>query len=570
MTSEVENTSSPPLMIPKLVESPAVEDGLNLADGVLVFNAARLGEFQEIIDKLNEKPNMWPSVLALRDRDGHSLLHWACLFNATDFVRISCEEAGSLTWVDARSTNGQTAFMWACIKGHVETMKLLYHSFDANIVFADSLRADAFILAVQHHQYNAVLLLQKWLGRIGDAKDVSGCSAVHWAAYKGDLLMLRILHYLRADMNAIDNQGMSPLHRAAGEGWTEAAVFLRQHCGADPRLVNTKGESPVDIAKRLGNKALLLGMTLSDEELKEQGNGPLGSRWSLPLIFVVILSTTIISFFSDFFPETAFWLRLLFVFTIVVIIFTYSDLLVSDPGFIAPRPPGKSAVEELQAQLDDTNDKTSLYTDLNVNKLCVTCWEVKDVDRRMKHCAVCDKCVESFDHHCGWINNCVAEKNHREFVIMVFAVWLGMVLFVYISVSQAWRASVSLLEFLWMKPLVAPLWIVHLLVVPWLCILLGSQIRSIAINMNTNELMNMHRYAHFWEGPLQVFAQTDISNHVHGENCNHERPVPQRKFRNPFDQGGMVANCMHFWFRRTRYQKLSSREIEMTHVAHVV
>lgn len=37
------------------------------------------------------------------------------------------------------------------------------------------------------------------------------------------------------------------------------------------------------------------------------------------------------------------------------------------------------------------------------------------VSSTAKHCAVCDKCVIGFDHHCRWLNTCVGEKNYRRF-----------------------------------------------------------------------------------------------------------------------------------------------------------
>ncbi|XP_042379888.1 probable protein S-acyltransferase 22 [Zingiber officinale] len=42
-----------------------------------------------------------------------------------------------------------------------------------------------------------------------------------------------------------------------------------------------------------------------------------------------------------------------------------------------------------------------------------------------KHCRVCDKCVDGFDHHCRWINNCIGRKNYKRFfILMVFALLL--------------------------------------------------------------------------------------------------------------------------------------------------
>ncbi|CAL4914540.1 unnamed protein product [Urochloa decumbens] len=54
-----------------------------------------------------------------------------------------------------------------------------------------------------------------------------------------------------------------------------------------------------------------------------------------------------------------------------------------------------------------------------VEKECSTCKITRPA--RAKHCRICDKCVARFDHHCGWMNNCIGEKNTRYFV--AFLVW---------------------------------------------------------------------------------------------------------------------------------------------------
>lgn len=560
---DLSSDDSPPPLLPSSVEEPEVRIPTpSLDNPETLFNAARCGNFHELLSLLKASPDKWAYVINLRDQDGHSLLHWAALFNAVDFIRLSANACGDLSsWINTRSNNGQTPIMWAVIKGHVETMNVLFNEFGANLTCVDSLKADCAILAVQHHQYNAVLLIHKWLPGTSpfDKRDSSGCSSVHWAAYKGDLLMLRLLHYLKADMNAIDNQGMSPIHRATGEGWAEAALFLMEKCGANTKLVNNKNETPIDVAKRLGNKSLQYALSRNPDEMKEETGG----NWILSAIYCVVLSVTVISFFNDLYAESSSVFRIVFVSVVVCLIYSFSDLLISDPGFVEKRSYGRSAVEDLQAKLE--SPKGIVGPDEGLQRICVTCWESKDIEKRMKHCSVCDRCVESFDHHCGWINNCVAEKNHREFIVMVFSTWLGIAMYIYMSINQAVYSRLpSLIDFLWNKPFIFPLWIVYLVVFPWLTILLGAQIRSIAINMNTNELMNMHRYAHFWEGPLNVIAH----HHEHTGSCNHGDSHGGRRFKNPFDQGGIFANCMYFWFRRgaKKYKKLPQNEIEMAHV----
>jgi len=58
--------------------------------------------------------------------------------------------------------------------------------------------------------------------------------------------------------------------------------------------------------------------------------------------------------------------------------------------------------------------------------LCPDCETVRT--SRSRHCAVCHKCVERFDHHCPWINNCVGVKNHNFFLSYISFQWLVLLL----------------------------------------------------------------------------------------------------------------------------------------------
>ena len=66
----------------------------------------------------------------------------------------------------------------------------------------------------------------------------------------------------------------------------------------------------------------------------------------------------------------------------------------------------------------ETSDFLKLVEKINPTELCPDCKVIRT--SRSRHCAICNKCVERFDHHCPWINNCVGIKNHNHFFI-----WIG-------------------------------------------------------------------------------------------------------------------------------------------------
>ncbi|XP_068100402.1 palmitoyltransferase ZDHHC4 [Hyperolius riggenbachi] len=66
---------------------------------------------------------------------------------------------------------------------------------------------------------------------------------------------------------------------------------------------------------------------------------------------------------------------------------------------------------------------TELYQYDNIlfhqGRECETCQLMKPA--RSKHCSVCGSCVQRFDHHCVWVNNCIGAENIRHFLLYLLS-----------------------------------------------------------------------------------------------------------------------------------------------------
>ncbi|CAK9028237.1 unnamed protein product [Durusdinium trenchii] len=531
-------TVEAPEVVEEATQGPKAED---------LFLLARQQNFEVALKLLEAYPDFWHC----QDEDGHSLMHWAALVGNKDFVKAALAQKLP---VDSVAKNQQTPLMWAVLRGHVPVARTLLAA-KASLAVKDSLGATALMIAVQHKAYPSILLLMHrgshMQAQMLAEGDKNGCTAVHWAAYKGDLTALKLLHYFKADLQVLDNAKMLPLHRAVCAAQTAVVEFLVEQ-KSDPQARNHEGKSCLDIAaekhdvhmqallKRLVSKVPadpFAGGKVEPEDVeagkdKAEKSGKKSFFKGLmqdktahkifPVFWLVCVSLAVFQYLMDLrltsyevAPSTAFLFEVL----VPISLGIFSFVALGDPGKVPARPQGNSGVEELMKALDtDAADNDPP----DVNRLCTTTWVLKGL--RTKYCVQTGACVEEFDHYCVWLNNTIGKANHRQFVGLAVVEFLTQVTHIRLCLLMASTLVPyqSFTQFVWGVltgyPLLTLIVLVHCITAPWVFMLTLHQARLVMMNLTTNEMMNMHRYEHFW------VVRTMVTGHAH------------KTFRNPFNK----------------------------------
>mmetsp|Transcript_15168 Transcript_15168/g.34563 ORF Transcript_15168/g.34563 Transcript_15168/m.34563 type:complete len:582 (-) Transcript_15168:58-1803(-) len=528
-----------------------------------VFMLARQQNFDTAAKLLETHPQYWTAV----DNDGHTLLHWASLVGNLEFAQLAISKGIA---IDAQANNKQTPLMWAILRGNLPVVRYLLDS-KANLRHKDSLDATPLTISIQHRQHASMLVLlhRNKHGCLEDV-DKNGCSAVHWAAYKGDLTSLKLLDYFGAEIVRKDNTQMLPLHRAVCASQAAVIEFLVE-VGCDPMEKNGDDETCVDIATRQGDvgmqqvldkvmkqqaaksgrrrqdkkdedeQALVADLEAGGAKDRKRGDGggsggkEKSSHRAFPVFWLVCVSLAMFQYLQD--SRIVSWTiaptaSMMFELGVPLSLMIFAYVALSDPGKVPPRPKGASGVEELMMALDSGVPASDPKAD--VTRLCTTTWVLKDM--RTKYCTQTGACVQEFDHYCVWLNCAIGKHNHRPFVLLSICECITQVSHMLVCWSVA-RELISYQTFgSWVFavagtfPLMLLIFLVHCLTAPWVFMLFLHQGRLVAMNLTTNEMINAHRYPHFWV-----------------TNANL-----QSRFVNPFNKGGMLWNCCDFWWYRNR------------------
>ena len=404
--------------------------------------------FLNIVDNFSEKFKQDPKRKSLQkdSLDSNSNSNSNSINNNTKTL-ISLEEKSTydaeensteitlVNLLSLKDKGGNTPMLFAAFRGNIKAMeKMIELGVKYNVV--NNAGLNIIHMAAQSDNANVIVYFKEKYNFDLFQNDYLNNNSLHWACSSGaksaiDYLLLYINEKNNNEniINSINSQGQTSLH---------ITILTTGSVSTIKKLIKKN----IDINKKDNNGLSVLDLVKDNDKYKNiekiifeyTHKNCLGlnyhindkkNKYAKFIIFNILTLFIILSILYFFFPymrEQRILLPIIeYSFSISTIIFLilYVYIIFSEPGII-------------------TKNNNDTWIDIinkgkNINKMCPYC--MVEQGKFSKHCFLCNKCIEIFDHHCHWINNCVGHLNRPYFIGFIISLLITLMVDSFISIN---------------------------------------------------------------------------------------------------------------------------------------
>uniref|UniRef100_A0A665VD58 Palmitoyltransferase n=1 Tax=Echeneis naucrates TaxID=173247 RepID=A0A665VD58_ECHNA len=475
------------------------------------------------------------------DKENVTLLHWAAINNRIDLVKYYISKGAIVDQLGGDLNS--TPLHWATRQGHLSmVVQLMKYGADPSLIDGEGCSCVHLAAQFGHTSIVAYLIAK---GQDVDMMDQNGMTPLMWAAYRTHSVdPTRLLLTFNVSVNLGDKYHKNTaLHWAVLAGNTTViSLLLDANANVDAQNIKVNGHTlfscpylvQFPFLHSLPVSSLLIFLPSSAHLLclqefrqKVMLGTPFVVIWLVGFIadldidswlikgimyagvWVAIHESTIFLNLPVHLPFAT--VHVPFLINTLALFYNFGKSWKSDPGII------KASEEQKKKTIVELAETGSL--DLSI--FCSTCLIRKPI--RSKHCAVCNRCIAKFDHHCPWVGNCVGSGNHRYFMGYLFFL-LCMICWMMYGCISYWRihcATSYAKDGFWLyltqiascSPWMFWMFLNSVFHFMWVAVLIMCQLYQIAaLGITTNERMNLVQML----APFQPFVSLPLYLHSHG------------------------------------------------------
>ena len=404
--------------------------------------------FLNIVDNFSEKFKQDPKRKSLQkdSLDSNSNSNSNSINNNTKTL-ISLEEKSTydaeensteitlVNLLSLKDKGGNTPMLFAAFRGNIKAMeKMIELGVKYNVV--NNAGLNIIHMAAQSDNANVIVYFKEKYNFDLFQNDYLNNNSLHWACSSGaksaiDYLLLYINEKNNNEniINSINSQGQTSLH---------ITILTTGSVSTIKKLIKKN----IDINKRDNNGLSVLDLVKDNDKYKNiekiifeyTHKNCLGlnyhindkkNKYAKFIVFNILTIFIILSILYFFFPymrEQRILLPLIensFSISTIIFLGLYIYIIFSEPGIIIKN--------NNDTWIDIINKRK------NINKMCPYC--MVEQGKFSKHCFLCNKCIEIFDHHCHWINNCVGHLNRPYFIGFIISLLITLMVDSFISIN---------------------------------------------------------------------------------------------------------------------------------------